>query len=247
MGIHSPVLIFFTHIPDNLDVANSLKRLASWSSWTIIRYNYLNDLPSLDPELYRHLIFLKHYEGDTSKLELYFVIVNNEYGEQTEAELLPGGKSIRVTNENVITFIHLISNHRLNSQIRQQSSHFMRGFQQLIEKDWIGMFNEHELQGKASRTLSWWCFNPGIAMEEFSQLGVGSIILTSGTLSPMDSFAQEFKLEFPVRLENPHVISANQIWAGVVSAGPSSYSFNSSYRSRDSVEYNLELGNAIGI
>lgn len=23
------------------------------------RYNYLNDLPSLDPELYRHLIFLK--------------------------------------------------------------------------------------------------------------------------------------------------------------------------------------------
>ncbi|KAF5949148.1 hypothetical protein HYC85_015105 [Camellia sinensis] len=126
---------------------------------------------------------LSHYEGDTSKLELYFVIVNNEYGEQTEEELLPGGKSIRVTNENVITFIHLIANHRLNSQIRQQSSHFMRGFQQLIEKDWIGMFNEHELQ----------------------------------------------------------------IWAGVVSAGPSSYSFNSSYRCRDSVEYKLELGNAIAI
>ncbi|GMP34826.1 hypothetical protein CsSME_00007536 [Camellia sinensis var. sinensis] len=98
---------------------------------------------------------------------------------------------------------------------------------------------------RASRTLSWWCFNPGIAMEEFSKLGVGSIILTSGTLSPLDSFAQEFKLEFPVRLENPHVISTNQIWAGVVPAGPSGYSFNSSYRSRDSIEYKLELGNAI--
>ncbi|GFZ11801.1 RAD3-like DNA-binding helicase protein [Actinidia rufa] len=82
-------------------------------------------------------------------------------------------------------------------------------------------------------------------MEEFSQLGVESIILTYGTLSPMDSFAQEFKFEFPVRLENPHVILANQIWAGVVPAGPSGYSFNSSYRSRDSVEYKLELGNAI--
>ncbi|KAF5957087.1 hypothetical protein HYC85_004312 [Camellia sinensis] len=93
-------------------------------------------------------------------------------------------------------------------------------------------------KGRASRTLSWWCFNPGIAMEEFSKLGVGSIILTSGTLSPLDS-------EFPVRLENPHVISANQIWAGVVPAGPSGYSFNSSYRSRDSIEYKLELGNAI--
>ncbi|GMP41092.1 hypothetical protein CsSME_00011306 [Camellia sinensis var. sinensis] len=52
--------------------------------------------------------------------------------------------------------------------------------------------------------------------------------------------------EFPVRLENPHVISANQIWARVVPAGPSGYSFNSSYRSRDSIEYKLELGNAIG-
>ncbi|CAL5350199.1 unnamed protein product [Camellia sinensis] len=35
MGIHSPVLIFFTHIPGNLDASNSLKRLASRSSWTI--------------------------------------------------------------------------------------------------------------------------------------------------------------------------------------------------------------------
>ncbi|XP_073226082.1 E3 ubiquitin-protein ligase UPL6 isoform X2 [Cicer arietinum] len=110
------------------------------------KHNYLNDLPSLDPELYRHLIFLKRYEGDISDLELYFVILNNEYGEQTEEELLPGGKNLRVTNENVITFIHLVANHRLNSQIRQQSSHFLRGFQQLIQKDWIDMFNEHELQ-----------------------------------------------------------------------------------------------------
>ncbi|KAF7836898.1 E3 ubiquitin-protein ligase UPL6 isoform X1 [Senna tora] len=117
------------------------------------KYNYLNDLPSLDPELYRHLIFLKHYDGDLSGLELYYVIVNNEYGEQTEEELLPGGRNLRVTNDNVITFIHLVANHRLNFQIRQQSSHFLRGFQQLIQKDWIDMFNEHELQLLISGSL----------------------------------------------------------------------------------------------
>ncbi|KAL2960390.1 hypothetical protein AAZX31_17G036600 [Glycine max] len=104
------------------------------------KHNYLNDLPSLDPELYRHLIFLKHYKGDISELELYFVIVNNEYGEQTEEELLPGGRNLRVTNENVITFIHLVANHRLN-------------FQQLMQKDWIDMFNEHELQLLISGSL----------------------------------------------------------------------------------------------
>lgn len=31
-------------------------------------------------------------------------------------------------------------------------------------------------------------------MEEFPKFGVRSIILTSGTLSPMDSFAEELKL-----------------------------------------------------
>lgn len=51
---------------------------------------------------------------------------------------------------------------------------------------WVG--------GKAARVLSWWCFNPGIAMEEFAKLGVRSVILTSGTLSPLDSFAFELNL-----------------------------------------------------
>lgn len=53
--------------------------------------------------------------------------------------------------------------------------------------------------------------------------------------------------DFPVRLENPHVITSNQIWVGVVPAGPSGHSFNSSFRSRDSIEYKQELGNAIGM
>ncbi|CAA7025798.1 unnamed protein product [Microthlaspi erraticum] len=101
------------------------------------------------------------------------------------------------------------------------------------------------MKGKVSRTLSWWCFNPGITMQDISKKGVGSIILTSGTLSPMDSLAQELKLDFPIRLENPHVISSNQLWAGVVSTGPSGCVLNSSYRNRDVPEYKQELGNAI--
>ncbi|KAE8724273.1 heat shock 70 kDa protein 14-like [Hibiscus syriacus] len=82
-------------------------------------------------------------------------------------------------------------------------------------------------------------------MQSFTEMGVGSIILTSGTLSPLGSFAQELKLDFPVQLENPHVISSNQIWAGVVSLGPSGHPFNSSFRNRDSPEYKQELGNAV--
>ncbi|KAK4794782.1 hypothetical protein SAY86_012776 [Trapa natans] len=117
------------------------------------KHNYLNDLPSLDPELYRHLIFLKNYKGNLSELELYFVIVNNEYGELREEELVPNGKDQRVTNENAIAFVRLVANQRLNLQIRQQSVHFLRGFHQLIRKEWVDMFNEHELQLLISGSL----------------------------------------------------------------------------------------------
>lgn len=36
--------------------------------------NYLDDLPSLDPELYRGLMFLKNYEGSFEDLSLYFTV-----------------------------------------------------------------------------------------------------------------------------------------------------------------------------
>eukprot|EP00897_Mesotaenium_endlicherianum_P001292 jgi/Mesen1/1190/ME001272S00367 len=95
------------------------------------------------------------------------------------------------------------------------------------------------------RTLSWWCFDPGLTMTEIKRLGVRSILLTSGTLSPLDSFAHELRLPFEVRLENPHVIAERQIWVGVVPVGPSGKALNSSFRTRSSPEYKLELGNAI--
>ncbi|WOK93428.1 hypothetical protein Cni_G02125 [Canna indica] len=95
----------------------------------------------------------KHYKGDVPELELYFVGLNNEYGEQTEDELIPGGKDMHATKDNVIAFIHLVANYRLNYQIRIQSLHFLRGFQQLIQKEWIKMFNEHEIQLLISGSL----------------------------------------------------------------------------------------------
>lgn len=48
-------------------------------------------------------------------------------------------------------------------------------------------------------------------MQELKKLGVRSIIMTSGTLSPMDAFREDMKLPFPVQLENPHVIEKNQV------------------------------------
>ena len=60
---------------------------------------------------------VQRYEGDLAQLGLYFVIENNEYGEQVQVELLPGGKDIQVDNDNVIRYIHLVANYRLNTQV----------------------------------------------------------------------------------------------------------------------------------
>jgi len=46
----------------------------------------------------------------------------------------------------------------------------------------------------AARTLSYWCFNPGLTMRELLEQGVRSLILTSGTLSPLPSFKYELQV-----------------------------------------------------
>lgn len=47
----------------------------------------IHHLASLDPEVYRNLLFLKSYEGDVEELGLNFTVVNNDLG---EAQVRPG-------------------------------------------------------------------------------------------------------------------------------------------------------------
>ena len=95
------------------------------------------------------------------------------------------------------------------------------------------------------RVLSYWCFNPGLSMQSLSQCGVRSFLFTSGTLSPLDSFAAEFNMAFPIRLENEHIISASQLLLATLTHGPASQPLLSSYTNRSNREYMLDLGNAI--
>ncbi|KAJ1987309.1 Regulator of telomere elongation helicase 1 [Dimargaris cristalligena] len=93
--------------------------------------------------------------------------------------------------------------------------------------------------------LSLWCFNPGLAMTSLVKEGVRSVVLASGTLAPLDSFATELKIDFPVRLENSHVIETNQVSVMVVPRGPGGQTLTSSYSSRNDIAARLDLGRAI--
>ena len=95
------------------------------------------------------------------------------------------------------------------------------------------------------RVLSYWCFNPGLSMQSLAQCGVRTFLFTSGTLSPLDSFAAEFHMAFPIRLENEHIIAASQLLLVTLTHGPACQPLLSSYINRSNREYMLDLGNAI--
>lgn len=98
---------------------------------------------------------------------------------------------------------------------------------------------------KKKRILSYWCFSPGHTMQELMAHGVKCVILTSGTLTPIESFSAEMQISFPVMLQNPHVIDKHQVWIGVLQKGPDGTMLNSSYETRSDVRYQASLGNAI--
>ena len=80
----------------------------------------IDHLQSLDPELYKNLLYLKNYDGDVQDLGLDFTIVSEEIGQAHVEEMKLGGANIPVTNENRIEYIHLVADFKLNRQIRSQ-------------------------------------------------------------------------------------------------------------------------------
>uniref|UniRef100_A0AAQ6A377 Ubiquitin-protein ligase E3C n=1 Tax=Amphiprion ocellaris TaxID=80972 RepID=A0AAQ6A377_AMPOC len=106
----------------------------------------IHHLASLDPEMYRNLLFLKSYEGDVEELGLNFTVVNNDLGEAQVVELKPGGKDIPVTTANRIAYIHLVADYRLNKQIRPHCLAFRQGLANVVNLEWLRMFDQQEIQ-----------------------------------------------------------------------------------------------------
>ncbi|XP_071227732.1 regulator of telomere elongation helicase 1 isoform X3 [Salvelinus alpinus] len=98
---------------------------------------------------------------------------------------------------------------------------------------------------KQGNVLSYWCFSPGFSMQELVRQGVRSIILTSGTLSPLSSFTSEMQIPFPVCLENPHVIQHDQIFVSIIDRGPDSVQLSSAFDRRFVPENMASLGNTV--
>lgn len=108
----------------------------------------LEDLPSLDPELHRNLAFLQEYRltGDVEELSLTFSVEVDAQGEKRVVDLVPNGREVPVTNDNVVRYVHLMAHWKLNVQCRRECEALLGGFFEVIDSRWISMFAGQEIQ-----------------------------------------------------------------------------------------------------
>ncbi|KAJ3328470.1 Fanconi anemia group J protein, partial [Gonapodya sp. JEL0774] len=87
------------------------------------------------------------------------------------------------------------------------------------------------------------CLNPRVA---FSDLAAArSIVLTSGTLSPLDAFQSELGAPFPLRVEANHVVGGHQVWAGVLGTTAHGAPFTCTFKHFDTYDFQDGLGDTI--
>ncbi|GBG30824.1 Fanconi anemia group J protein-like [Hondaea fermentalgiana] len=112
--------------------------------------------------------------------------------------------------------------------------------------------NEQGPQGAVQ--VCFWCMNAAAAFEPVAKQ-CHSVILTSGTLAPLTSFASELGTPFKFTLEAPHVIDVRkQMFAGVVAGAPPPESAPTStklvrlegvFANKSRIEYQDALGCAL--
>jgi len=121
----------------------------------------------------------------------------------------------------------------------RNSCDYQFALQRFVKKE----SSNNEISSKC--TMSLWCLNPAVVFREIADLTL-SVILTSGTLSPMGSFASELGVQFEACLEAPHVINVDsQVFAAVLSSGPTSRKLNASYKTADNSSFQDELGTSL--
>ncbi|XP_075495888.1 E3 ubiquitin-protein ligase UPL1-like [Primulina tabacum] len=111
-----------------------------------------HDIEAVDPDYYKNLKWM--LENDVSDIpDLTFSIdadeekqILYEKTEVTDYELKPGGRNIRLTEETKHEYVDLVADHILTNAIRPQITSFLGGFNELVPRELISIFNDKELE-----------------------------------------------------------------------------------------------------
>lgn len=116
------------------------------------RGSSMDDLRLVDPQQYRALQRLKEM-ADVEEACLFFAVEEDVLGQRVTTDLIPDGRNIPVTNDNVVRYIHLVAHHRLIGQTRPQTQSFAAGLFDVFDRAWSMLFNTAEFQQLISGKL----------------------------------------------------------------------------------------------
>jgi len=109
-----------------------------------------------------------------------------------------------------------------------------------------------EAEQKKGMKICLWCFDPSKSITHLLDQGAKSIILTSGTLSPIEEYASNLGLDrhnsrLPVTLVNNHVVARDQVLVATVPKGTGSSPMDmmNVYSNRQNREMFTQMGKII--
>jgi E3 ubiquitin-protein ligase HUWE1 len=103
------------------------------------------DIEAVDPDFFKNLKWI--LENDiTDVLDFNFTEETDYFGKKETVELKPGGKDIKLTEENKREYVNLVARHRMTTAIKAQINAFLTGFWDLVPQALISIFNDHELE-----------------------------------------------------------------------------------------------------
>jgi atrophin-1 interacting protein 5 (WW domain-containing E3 ubiquitin protein ligase 1) len=77
---------------------------------------------------------------------MYFCANFEILGKVEEYELKPGGKQIKVNDENKAEFLSLMATWKFTVGIEDQTRAFLDGFNEVVPLEWLQYFDERELE-----------------------------------------------------------------------------------------------------
>lgn len=144
-----------------------------------------------------------------------------------------------------VAFAGGASGFKLREKIKQCYKVYVQAEDHKKNNNRKDMWEKKSIAKTEGKLISYWCFSPGFGMQQLVDQGIRSVILTSGTLSPLKPFISELGIPIGVQLENPHIVTGKQVCVGILSQGPDSEPLNSSYNTRNNPKYLASLGQTV--
>ncbi len=104
----------------------------------------IQDMQDYDAEMYKGLLWVR--DNDATALDCYFTYTVDYFGQPMTKELVEGGKTLKVTNENKHLFIIKTCKAMLYDAIKPQIEALQKGLYEVIPKQLISIFDYREIE-----------------------------------------------------------------------------------------------------